>query len=49
MVSYLNRIGKLRPGVRPYHCEFGEHWHIGRAGKGLRRKRIKVWQWNAGV
>lgn len=49
MIGFLGRIGKLRPGVHAYPCQFCGGWHIGRAGKRLRRRRIKVWQWNMGV
>lgn len=49
MIGRLSRIGKMRPGLHAYACQFCGGWHIGRGGKGLRRKRIKVWQWNAGV
>lgn len=49
MIGWLARIGRLRPGAHPYHCDFCRWWHIGRGGRRLRRQRIKSWQWNAGV
>jgi hypothetical protein len=49
MIGWLARIGRLRPGTHAYPCDFGNHWHIGRGRRGLRRQRIKSWQWNMGV
>lgn len=48
-MRWLDSIGKLRPGSHAYPCRFGNHFHIGRGSKGLRRQRIKAWQWNMGV
>lgn len=49
MIGWLSRIGRARPGLHPYLCDFCHRWHIGRGGKNLRRKRIKSWQWNMGI
>jgi len=48
-MAWLASVDRLRPGTHAYRCQFGNHFHIGRGGQGLRRKRIKLWQWNQGM
>lgn len=48
-LAWMQHVGRARPGLHVYECQFCHGYHLGRETRHLRRKRVKAWQWNMGV